>query len=96
MMVPTGKCWCGCGKPTDGFWRPGHDRKAETALLEIVYGDGTTVDRLARLGYGPDNSIISSRDGLRAERSEREHTSASALFYAAENAGYEVRRGQCK
>ena len=93
MALPTGKCWCGCGEPTDGFWRPGHDRKAETALLDIVYGDGTTADRLERLGYGPQNSIIKSRDGLRAERSGRDYASANALFNAAENAGYEIKRG---
>ena len=67
---PTGKCWCGCGKPTKSYWCPGHDRDAQQALLDIVYGTGTTADWLARLGYGPDNSVIESRDRLAKERTK--------------------------
>ena len=65
---PMGKCWCGCGKPTKSYWRSGHDRKAQQALLETVYGEGTIADWLARLGYGPENSVVDSRDRLMKER----------------------------
>ena len=64
----TGKCWCGCGKATGSFFAPGCDRRVQEALLDIVYGGGTTASRLARLGYGPSNSIIESRNRLTAER----------------------------
>ena len=65
----TGKCWCGCGKDTGSFFAPGCDRRVQEALLDIAYGSGeTTADRLARLGYGPSNSVIESRNRLNAER----------------------------
>ena len=66
----TGKCWCGCGHDTNGYWSPkgGHDLQARTALYEIVYGGNTTADVLAMLGYGPDNSIIASSERLERER----------------------------
>ena len=67
---PIGKCWCGCGKPTDGYWHPGHDRKAQQALLEMVYGEGTVADWVARLGYGPASSVIESRDKLMKDRAQ--------------------------
>ena len=64
----TGKCWCGCGKDTGSFFAPGCDRRVQEALLDMVCGSGTTADRLARLGYGPNNSIIESRNRLNVER----------------------------
>ena len=54
-LIPTGKCWCGCGEETTrgAFFVPGHDKKAEKGLREILgwpdvphfldahgYGDG--------------------------------------------------------
>lgn len=63
-----GKCWCGCQEPTNGYWRAGHDRKAQQALLEMVYGEGMVADWLAQLGYGPDNIVIDSRDKLMKDR----------------------------
>ena len=60
----TGKCWCGCGKPTASFFSAGCDLNAQRALLDIVYGSGATADRLAKLGFGPHNSVIEARDLL--------------------------------
>ena len=39
-VTPTGKCWCGCGEATEpeAFFLPGHDRKAEAALVKDEYG----------------------------------------------------------
>ena len=54
----TGKCYCGCGGDTSGHWVPGHDRHAEGALLQLVYGKQWITDIVAMLGYGPSNSIV--------------------------------------
>lgn len=62
----TGKCWCGCGRKTKAHFVSGHDRKAEAALLDIVYGKGRTVEKLAMLGYSPKNSVRKARDRLGA------------------------------
>lgn len=48
---PTGKCWCGCGG-NGPFFRPGHDRKAETRVIKQEYGG--IPDFLEAHGYGPD------------------------------------------
>jgi hypothetical protein len=52
-LMPTGKCWCGCGAETGigSFFQPGHDRRAEAAVRLIEYGD--VVDFLVQHGYGP-------------------------------------------
>jgi len=54
-VLPTGKCWCGCGGETErgSFFLKGHDKKAERGLRELLgwkdipaflnayeYGDG--------------------------------------------------------
>jgi len=64
---PTGKCWCGCGKKPKkrtSLFMQGHDRRAEQALLEIVYGQSTVADILEMLGYSPEKSICTARDRL--------------------------------
>ena len=50
---PTGSCWCGCGQPTKpkSFFRPGHDRAAESAVIKAEYG-GIPHFLIAN-GYGP-------------------------------------------
>ncbi len=60
----TGKCWCGCGAATESYFKQGHDRKAEIALLGIAHGGLKTGEILAVLGYGPDNSVVKARDRL--------------------------------
>ena len=60
----TRKCWCGCGEDTDSYVRPGHDRKAEQALLKIVHGANSTADVLAMLGYTPENGVTNAREKL--------------------------------
>ena len=39
-LLPTGECWCGCGEVTriGSFFKPGHDRIAETAVITVEYG----------------------------------------------------------
>ncbi len=45
-------CWCGCGEVTDGgTFLPGHDRRAESAVIKVEYG---SIKRfLEHHGYGP-------------------------------------------
>lgn len=64
----TGKCWCGCGGATRGYWVPGHDRHAEGALMELVYGKRWITDIVAMLGYGPSNSIVEAAKAARSAK----------------------------
>ncbi len=53
MTKPTETCWCGCGEQTTsgGPFLPGHDRKAESAVIKVEYG---SIKRfLEAHGYGP-------------------------------------------
>lgn len=50
---PTGECWCGCGEETsaEAYFVPGHDRRAEAAIVKVEYGNVPSL--LAAHGYGP-------------------------------------------
>jgi hypothetical protein len=52
-LIPTGDCWCGCGdEATRGsFFRPGHDKIAESAVINTKYGG--VAEFLAEHGFGP-------------------------------------------
>ncbi len=58
-LVPTGKCWCGCGEPAGrgAFFLSGHDRRAEAAVVKVEYG--TVPDLLIAHGYGPNGKNAS-------------------------------------
>ena len=51
--LPTGECWCGCGAKTTvhSFFRPGHDKTAESAVISVEYGG--VPEFLVCHGYGP-------------------------------------------
>ena len=53
VAQPTGVCWCGCGEPVSkrSFFKPGHDRVAESALALVAYGG--LAQMLEAHGYGP-------------------------------------------
>ena len=53
-LLPTGECWCGCSRETaeGNFWIPGHDKVAESALINLKYG--SVAEFLVEHGYGPD------------------------------------------
>lgn len=53
-LLPTGRCWCGCGQdvPRGSFFRSGHDKKAESAVILIEYGG--VPEFLVQHGYGPN------------------------------------------
>jgi hypothetical protein len=52
-LIPTGTCWCGCGADTKlgSFFLSGHDKVAESAVVNVEYGG--VVQFLDRHGYGP-------------------------------------------
>jgi hypothetical protein len=52
-LLPTGECWCGCGESVGrgAFFVPGHDKRAEAAIVKVEYG--SVPDLLDRHGYGP-------------------------------------------
>lgn len=52
-LLPTGTCWCGCGKETaiGSFFLSGHDKIAEAAVICSEYGSVAAF--LVRHGYGP-------------------------------------------
>ena len=57
---PTGYCWCGCGEETDKYFVQGHDRKAQSYLvdyflefLQIKHTDNPTADLIHALGFDP-------------------------------------------
>ena len=52
-LIPTGDCWCGCGEEAvlGKFFRSGHDKVAEAAVIKLEYG--SVPEFLVRHGYGP-------------------------------------------
>ena len=52
-LLPTGECWCGCGRQTaiGSFFVQGHDKAAEAAVISVEYGGAPRF--LVRHGYGP-------------------------------------------
>ncbi len=52
-LMPTGDCWCGCGERTSvgAFFVPGHDKRAESAIVKVVYG--SVPELLEQHGFGP-------------------------------------------
>ena len=53
QLQPTGECWCGCGDRASrgAFFAPGHDKRAEAAIVKVEYG--SVPDLLMKHGYGP-------------------------------------------
>ena len=52
-LLPTGTCWCGCSQdtPIGSFFRPGHDKVAEAAVIAVEFGG--VAEFIAAHGYGP-------------------------------------------
>lgn len=57
-LLPTGFCWCGCGKEVGigKFFAQGHDKIAEAAFMAARY-EGSVARLLHEHGYGPDNPV---------------------------------------
>jgi hypothetical protein len=51
--MPTGECWCGCGEAVGrgAFFKSGHDKKAESAVVMVEYG--SVPEFIQKHGYGP-------------------------------------------
>ncbi len=53
LPPPNGKCWCGCGTATEGYFARGHDKRAEAMLLKIKHGPNEPVAAFLHAnGYG--------------------------------------------
>ena len=52
-LIPTGDCWCGCGQEAvlGKFFRSGHDKVAEAAVIRLEYGN--VPQFLVDHGFGP-------------------------------------------
>lgn len=53
QLVPTGDCWCGCGENTGtgSFFRSGHDKVAESAVILTQFGG--VAEFLDHFGFRP-------------------------------------------
>ena len=51
----SGLCWCGCGVKTNKgrLFLPGHDRRAESAVIKRDFGG--VQGFLRQRGYGPES-----------------------------------------
>ncbi len=67
-LIPTGECWCGCGKETGvgSFFLAGHDKVAESAVVMVEYGG--VPEFMERHGYGLGRDHKNSRQTLEAWR----------------------------
>jgi hypothetical protein len=67
-LLPTRECWCGCGEQTNigAFFRQGHDKFAEGAVIAMEYGG--VPEFLMALGYGPDGDNVRERHAAWVER----------------------------
>lgn len=65
-LIPTGKCWCGCGVDTEvgSFFLVGHDKKAEARVIKDVFG--SVPEFLVAFGYGPDSAHTAGADWTEA------------------------------
>ncbi|HLF43023.1 MAG TPA: hypothetical protein VJA46_05785 [Acidimicrobiia bacterium] len=56
--MPTGECFCGCGgaTPVGSYFLQGHDRRAESRVIEMVYD--SVVGFLVQHGYGPGGKNV--------------------------------------
>lgn len=64
-LLPTGECWCGCGKTVGlgSFFAQGHDKRAEGMLILLEYGG--VAEFLNRHGYGSDRKNLLDEYGRR-------------------------------
>jgi hypothetical protein len=68
-LLLTGICWCGCGEETKpgAFFLQGHDKTAESAVIEIEYG--SVAEFLDKHGYGPNaKNPLAERKKHRAKK----------------------------
>lgn len=51
--MPTGECWCGCGAetPIGSFFKAGHDKVAESKVIQVKFGG--VPELLVHYGYQP-------------------------------------------
>jgi hypothetical protein len=66
-LHPPDECWCGCGAeiPRGKFFKPGHDKRAESAVIAVQYGSVAAF--LDAHGFGPGR-----RNAMREWESQKE------------------------
>lgn len=67
-LIPTGKCWCGCGQDVDlgSFFAPGHDKRAEARVVMEEFGG--VPQFLAAFGRAPVDAVgVEGTDRARAK-----------------------------
>ena len=57
-LLPTGECWCQCGEKTTigSFFLAGHDKIAESMLMQVRYGG--VPEFLSQEGFGPNGKNL--------------------------------------
>lgn len=72
-LLPTGECWCGCGKEVGlgSFFAPGHDKWAEGYVTRKKYG--SVAAYIDAHGYGPNgkNAREESSAGQQTDPSQK-------------------------
>lgn len=70
-LLPTGDCWCGCGSETGigSFFKPGHDKLAESAVILTQFGG--IAEFLDHFGFGPEGKNPSEELAAWRERGGR-------------------------
>lgn len=70
-LLPTGQCFCGCDEetPRGSFFAPGHDKRAEGAVIRMRHGG--VAEFVVAHGYGPGGKNL-FRDYERWKRARGE------------------------
>jgi hypothetical protein len=75
MSAPkVDKCYCGCDKPTKGYFASegGHDAKAASMLHFVTWGTSDVAAILHDLGYGPDGENLEAKASAAGWKSKAE------------------------
>jgi hypothetical protein len=69
-VLPTGRCWCGCGEETErtSLFVSGHDKRAEARVVKEHYG--SVAEFLVAHGYGPNgrDAVVSPATAAKTAR----------------------------
>ena len=64
--VPGTPCGCGCGEPSGGLFRPGHDSKLLSRLMNEIRSGGKTLEQAHK-----EMAEIGTSDKLRAKLAQK-------------------------
>ena len=71
-LLPTGECWCGCGEEAKvgSFFLAGHDKKAESLVVEIEF-EGSVARLLDWYGFAPGGKRRAEFERAQLARAKR-------------------------